>query len=296
MISLKGVVKSFGATRILNGIDLEVPTGQRIALIGSNGAGKTTLFRCLLGEYTHEGAVLVGGRDPRRDRTDVLRLVGFVPQVAPRLEMPVAALMRYVADVTGGRVEDIEAIAARMGLDVAPIRGRAFVKLSGGMKQKLLIALALGRPTRLLILDEPAANLDPAARAVLFDLLAERSEVTMIISSHRIDEIAALVNRVIELEHGRIILDDTVTDAGALGSTFVVRLTTARDEPSFARAAREWGLEETGEGAWAGSVAGPDRLRFLGFVARHAGLVRGFSLDEDTASQGGERRALASSP
>ena len=288
MISLKGVVKSFGAARILNGIDLEVPTGQRIALIGSNGAGKTTLFRCLLGEYTHEGAVLVDGRDPRRDRTDVLRLVGFVPQVAPRLEMPVAALMRYVADVTGGRIEDIEAIAARMGLDVAPIRGRAFVKLSGGMKQKLLIALALGRPTRLLILDEPAANLDPAARAVLFDLLAERSEVTMIISSHRIDEIAALVNRVIELEHGRVILDDTVTDAGALGSTFAVRLATARAEPSFTRAATEWGLVETTPGDWRGTIAGPDRLRFLGFVARHAGLVSGVTIDEEkTPAEGG---------
>jgi ABC-2 type transport system ATP-binding protein len=296
MISLKGVVKSFGAARILNGIDLDVPAGQRIALIGSNGAGKTTLFRCLLGEYTYEGSVTVDGRDPRRERTEVLRLVGFVPQIAPRLEMPVAALMRYVADVTGGRVEDMEAIATRMGLDVGPIRSRAFVKLSGGMKQKLLIAMALGRPTRLLILDEPAANLDPAARAVLFELLAERPEVSMIISSHRIDEIAALVNRVIELEHGRIILDDTVTDAGALGSTFSVRLETARAEPSFARAAGEWGLTETSQGRWGGSIAGPDRLRFLGFVARHAGLVKGFTLDEETASAGGERDAVASLP
>ncbi len=289
MISLKGLTKSFGAARILNGIDLDVPVGQRIALIGSNGAGKTTLFRCLLGEYIHEGRVAIDGRDPRRDRTAVLRLVGFVPQIAPRLEMPVAALMRYVADVTGGRVEEMEAIAARMGLDVAPIRGRAFVKLSGGMKQKLLIAMALGRPTRLLILDEPAANLDPAARAVLFDLLAERPEVTMIISSHRIDEIAALVNRVIELEHGRVILDDTVSDAGALGSSFAIRLATARAEPSFARAAGEWGLTETEPGVWIGSIAGPDRLRFLGFVARHAGLVAGLSIDEETAAAGGGR-------
>jgi ABC-2 type transport system ATP-binding protein len=207
--------------------------------------------------------------------------------------MPVKALMRYVADVCGGRVEEMEAIAARMGLDVAPIRSRAFVKLSGGMKQKLLIAMALGRPTRMLILDEPAANLDPGARAVLFALLAERPEVTMIISSHRIDEIAALVNRVIELEHGRVILDDTVTDAGRLGSTFAVRLDTARPEPSFARAATEWGLREGPESRWTGSIAGPDRLRFLGFVARHAGLVRGMALDEETTAAGGAPHALA---
>ena len=295
MISLKGLAKSFGGARILNGIELDVPAGQRIALIGSNGAGKTTLFRCLLGEYTHEGTVTVDGRDPRRARTEVLRLVGFVPQIAPRLEMPVAALMRYVAEVSGGRIDEMEAVAGRMGLDVVPIRGRAFVKLSGGMKQKLLIAMALGRPTRLLVLDEPAANLDPAARAVLFDLLAERPTASMIISSHRIDEIAALVNRVIELERGRIILDDTVSDAGALGSTFAVRLETARAEPAFARAAGEWGLAETSEGRWRGSIAGPDRLRFLGFVARHAGLVRGFGLDEETASVKGRSDANVAS-
>ena len=163
-------------------------------------------------------------------------------------------------------------------------------RLSGGMKQKLLIAMALGRPTRLLILDEPAANLDPAARAVLFDLLAERPEATMIVSSHRIDEIAGLVNRVIELEHGRIVLDDTVTDAGRLGSSFAVRIETARAEPSFARAAREWGFVEAEAGRWSGAVAGPDRLRLLGFVARHAGLVSAFAIEE-APSGGGERRA-----
>lgn len=296
MISLKGLAKTFGAARILDGIDLEIPTGQRIALIGSNGAGKTTFFRCLLGEYTYDGTVSIDGRDPRGERTEVLRHIGFVPQIAPRLEMPVAALMRYVAEVSGGRVAEMEAIAARMGLDVASIRSRAFVKLSGGMKQKLLIAMALGRPTRLLILDEPAANLDPAARAVLFELLAERPEASMIISSHRIDEIAALVNRVIELEHGRVVLDDTVTDAGALGSTFAVRLTTSRAEPSFARAATEWGLSETSEGRWVGTIAGPDRLRFLGFVARHAGLVAGVAIEEETAVAGGERHELATAP
>lgn len=281
MIALKGLSKSLGGGRVLDAIDLTVPAGQRIALIGSNGAGKTTLFRCLLGEYTYEGSVRIDGRDPRGERTEALRLVGFVPQIAPRLEMPVAALMRYVAEVSGANLDEIASVADRLNLDLAAIRKRPFVRLSGGMKQKLLIALALGRPTRLLILDEPAANLDPAARGAFFDLLAARAaDTTMLISSHRIDEIASLVNRVVELERGRIVLDDTVADAGALGSVFTVRLETARAEPSFARTARDWGLEETGEGQWTGAVAGPDRLRFLGFVARHSGLVRAVHLVE----------------
>ncbi len=283
MIRLDGLAKSFGGVRVLDGIDLEVPVGERIALIGSNGAGKTTLFRCLLGEYTHDGTVEIAGRAPRKHRTEVLRLVGFVPQVAPRLEMPVGALMRYVADVAGAEVEAMAAVADRLGLDVSAIARRPFVRLSGGMKQKLLIALALGRPTRLLILDEPTANLDPAARAVFFDLLVERAAgSTMIVSSHRIDEIAGLVNRVIELERGRIVLDDTVSDAGALGSSFAVSIETARREPSFARAALDWGLVESEADRWTGAIAGPDRLRFLGFVARHAGLVRSVAMTETT--------------
>lgn len=297
MITLQKLGKSFAGSRILDGVDLDIPAGQRVALIGSNGAGKTTLFRCLLGEYVHEGRVLIDGREPRRDRTGVLRLVGFVPQIAPRLEMPVAALMRYVADVSGADLAEMGVVAERLHLDIDAIRSRSFVRLSGGMKQKLLIVLALGRPTRLLLLDEPAANLDPAARAAFFEILAERAhDTTMLISSHRIDEIAALVNRVVELEHGRVVLDDTVADAGALGSRFVVALETAGTEPSFARAALEWGLVERIANHWRGTIAGPDRLRFLGFVARHAGLVRQIHLDEAIDRHEGRSHAVAAAP
>ncbi|WP_210246773.1 ABC transporter ATP-binding protein [Bradyrhizobium sp. UNPA324] len=266
---------------MLDHLSLEAPSGQRIALVGSNGAGKTSLFRSLLGEYSYHGSISIDGLDPRRDRARLLRMIGFVPQIAPRLETPTGAFIRYVAEVSGASVEEIEGVAKSLGLDVAAVRNRAFVRLSGGMKQKLLIALALGRPTGLLILDEPTANLDPAARAVFYDLLAARGRHTaMIISSHRIDEIAPLVDRVVELDRGRIVLDDTVTDAGALGSSFLVEVETNRVEASFARAAGEWGLTQFEGHRWRGAIAGPDRLRFLGFVARHAGLLSGVELRE----------------
>jgi ABC-2 type transport system ATP-binding protein len=289
MITIAQVSKAFGASRSLDGIDLVIPDGQRIALIGSNGAGKTTLFRCLLGEYVHDGEVRVDGLDPRRERAAVLRRIGFVPQVAPRLGMPVGALVRWVAEVGGGTTEAIAAVADRMGLDIAPIARRPFIRLSGGMKQKLLVALALGRPTDILILDEPTANLDPAARASLLDLLVERRGATMIVSSHRLDEIAGLVDRVVELDRGRVVLDDTVTDAGALGSTFRVACQVARDEASFARAAGDWGLAAAGS-TWTGTIAGPDRLHFLGFMARHAGLIRSFSVEEVPKAAGEPRQ------
>ena len=78
MIRFDSVAKAFKRVRVLDGISLEIGLGERVALIGSNGAGKTTLIRCLLGEYTHDGAVTIEGRSPRRDRTTVLGDIGAV--------------------------------------------------------------------------------------------------------------------------------------------------------------------------------------------------------------------------
>ena len=119
----------------------------------------------------------------------------------------------------------IHAIGKRLGLDVDGILGRQFVRLSGGMKQKLLIAIALGRDARLLIMDEPAANLDPEARKIFFDLLAERlADATMIISSHRLDEVSSLVNRVIEMDLGKVVIDDKVADDATLTDRLACRI------------------------------------------------------------------------
>jgi hypothetical protein len=85
------------------------------------------------------------------------------------------------------------------------------------MKQKLLIAIALGRDAKVLVMDEPAANLDPQARKIFFELLAERAEhTTMLISSHRINEVSALVNRVVELDMGKVVLDEAIANEASL--------------------------------------------------------------------------------
>lgn len=275
MIRLQQLAKTFRRARVLDGIDLEITSGERVALIGSNGAGKTTLMRCLLGEYTHEGSVTIDGRSPRAGRTEVLAEVGFVPQLPPPLKMPVAQLTTFAAALAGTPVARVNEIAARLGLDVGPIASRPFVRLSGGMKQKLLIAIALGRDAKLLVMDEPAANLDPEARHIFFGLLAERLEnTTMIISSHRLDEVASLVNRVVEMDLGKIVLDDRVAEESKLSSMFQVHLTLARADAAIARTLAEWQFAERHDGVeWHGMVAGPDRLRFLGVVSRYVGLL-----------------------
>lgn len=291
MILLSGVTKTFKKTRVLDDLSLSIGERERVALVGSNGAGKTTLIRCVLGEYHYDGEVRVAGLDPRLHRNEVLGQVGFVPQLPPPLKMPVAELVRFTSGVSGTDPARVHDIADRLGLDLESIASRPFVRLSGGQKQKLLIAIALGRDTRLLIMDEPAANLDPAARHVFFSLLAERSDGAMIISSHRLDEVASLVNRVVEMDQGRVVLDDKVSDVLDLDDKLSVSLSIGRAEPAFAKAMAEWHFIDQSEGrVWRGLVAGPDRLRFLCMVSRYAGLLTGMEMAQSLEGEGHESR------
>jgi ABC-2 type transport system ATP-binding protein len=282
MIQFTNVAKTFRKARVLDGISLNIGLGERVALIGSNGAGKTTLIRCLLGEYTHDGSVAINGLDPRSNRTAVLGTIGFVPQLPPPLKMPVGQLIDFSASLCGTDPQRIHAIARRLGLNLDDILSRQFVRLSGGMKQKLLIAIALGRDAKVLVMDEPAANLDPEARKIFFDLLAERlDDATMIISSHRLDEVSALVNRVIEMDMGKVVLDDKVADAVTLTARLACRIVLNRFEPAFAKALDGWNLQSSDDNrVWQGEIAGPDRLRFLGIVSRYTALVSELSLAE----------------
>ena len=284
MIQFKQVAKTFRKARVLDGISLDIGLGERVALIGSNGAGKTTLIRCLLGEYTFDGEVSIDGVDPRTHRTRVLGKIGFVPQLPPPLKMRVGQLIDFSASLCATDPRRIHDIAQRLGLDVGAILSRQFVRLSGGMKQKLLIAIALGRDAQVLVMDEPAANLDPEARKIFFDLLAERlQDTTMIISSHRLDEVSALVNRVIEMDMGKVVLDDKVADDLTLTGTLACRIVLKRFEPAFAKALTGWKINasDAAQLVWTGQIAGPDRLRFLGIVSRYTALVADLALSEN---------------
>lgn len=285
MIRISHLRKTFQRTRVLDDIDLEIGVGERVALIGSNGAGKTSLIRCLLGEYEHDGVVMIDGREPRRHRQQILRRVGFVPQLPPPLKMPVSQLITYAAELCGSSTDRIAAVAARLGLDVSACNRQPFLRLSGGMKQKLLIAIALGRDTDLLFMDEPAANLDPAARRALFDLLAERQDrVTMILSSHRLNEVSALVTRVIELDLGKVALDERTRSTDSLRTMLDCRVVARERDPSLLKLLVAWQFTEVAcndpHFEWRGRIPAADRLRFLGAITPFAAATRSISVGE----------------
>lgn len=280
MIEFQAISKTFQRRAVLDDVSLTLGRGNRVALVGSNGAGKTTLIRCLLGEYVCQGKVRVDGDDPRKDRRGVLARIGFVPQLPPPLKIPVGELINFSASVCNSDPKRMERVAEQLGLDMNVIRRQPFVKLSGGQKQKLLIGIALGRDSDILVLDEPAANLDPESRKIFFNLLSERLDGTvMLMSSHRIDEVAALVNRVVELDRGKVVLDDHVEDSIDPSSLQSCTLRLVRAEDALANSLSSWGFVAGVDGlAWTGTVAGPDRLRFLAMMSRYAGLIGALEL------------------
>jgi ABC-2 type transport system ATP-binding protein len=200
--------KSFNKLRVLKELSLDFNEGDRIALIGQNGAGKTTLIRCILGQYIYDGRLNVLDKSPRSHRVEILKEVGFVPQIPPPLKITVKELLHLFADLSNVPKEEYMDIAEKLGLQIKDSYNKPFVALSGGMKQKLLVSFALGKKPAILLMDEPSANLDPAAREIFFDYLSKyNKEALLVLSSHRMAEISGLVNRVVEMDFGRIVVD-----------------------------------------------------------------------------------------
>ncbi len=277
MIEITGLKKTFGKTRVLDDITLTVNRGDRIALIGPNGAGKTTLIRSILGQYVFDGELTIFEKNPRRHREEILNRVGYVPQLPPPIQMSVGELVHFSAAVSSSsNSEAIGRQAEKLGLDIDANRGKSFQKLSGGMKQKLLIALALAGQPDILIMDEPAANLDPQARQTFFlQLLQSMKDTTMLLSSHRVDEISNLVNRIIEMDYGRVVQDEII-DESRLGETMLSCLIRLTDLPAAAKnMLDEWDFSRCDdELEFEGRFLGTERLRFLTSVSHFANHIQ----------------------
>lgn len=230
-VELEAVRKRFGRTDVLRGIDLAIPAGRRTALVGPNGSGKSTLIRAVLGLIACEGNVRLDGLSPFTDRIAVARRLAYVPQVAPQLAAPVGDVLRLASATRGIERARIARFAERLALDLDAIAARPFRNLSGGMKQKVLLALAFASDVSLLVLDEPTASLDAGARERFFGLCAELPDsTTVVLCSHRPDELSQLATHVVELAEGRVAFDGA---AGAHAPTVSRPLTrVARAEPT----------------------------------------------------------------
>ncbi|MGI9604632.1 MAG: ABC transporter ATP-binding protein [Acidimicrobiales bacterium] len=204
------LVKRFGDQAALAGVDLAVQGGL-IAVLGPNGAGKTTLLRCVATVMRPDsGSLLIDGLDPTHesDRIEVRRRLGYQPQqVNFTLSARVFDALDYIAVLKGMDDDRRRRQWVFHVLDLVGLRDRAHdqvVSLSGGMKQRLGLAQALlGHPS-LIVLDEPAAGVDPDERFRIRDLIASRrTEATVLVSTHLTDE-AAVCDKIIVLDGGAV--------------------------------------------------------------------------------------------
>ena len=225
-VEVRGLVKSYGAARAVDGLSLTVRRGEILALLGPNGAGKTTTveicegFRC-----ADAGEVRVLGLDPHRDG-NVLK-----PRVGVMLQGGVGG---YTAAKTGELLElfagyaarpvDVSMLLDRVGLrEVAPVQVR---RLSGGQQQRLSLALSLvGRP-ELVFLDEPTAGMDPQARHATWSLLRElrAAGVTVVLTTHFLDEAEQLADSVVVVDAGRVVAAGTPAQLTRHGAEGQIRL------------------------------------------------------------------------
>ncbi|HMQ14607.1 MAG TPA: nitrous oxide reductase family maturation protein NosD [Phycisphaerae bacterium] len=218
VLEITGLQKRFGRHVVVENLSLDVAPGSAVALWGTNGAGKTTIIKCILGLHPHRGTIRVGGIDARRSGPQARRLIGYVSQELSFYDdLTARESVRLFAQLKRVRTPRVEQVLERVGL--AEHGGKRVGQLSGGMKQRLALAVALLADPPLLLLDEPTSNLDAAARRSFLELLADLKQAgkTLLFTTHRAEEVAALAERVLVLERGRVQRDapPEAIDAGA---------------------------------------------------------------------------------
>jgi ABC-type multidrug transport system ATPase subunit len=214
MIAVRGLTKRFGRVAALQDVSTEIPGGGFALLLGANGAGKTTLLRCMLGLYAFEGTIVVGAHDVARHGRAARALIGYVPQ-RPSLpdDLTCAEVIGLFARLRGRRpsLEWLDRIALA---DAAGVPART---LSGGMRQRLALAAAMQADPQVLLFDEPAANLDVAARRALHRDLEALSHAgrTVVLSTHLAAEPLGMATVALILDRGRLVYDGPAAGLGA---------------------------------------------------------------------------------
>jgi len=238
MIEVANLSKRYGDLRAIEGVSFTAAKGQILGFLGPNGAGKTTTMRIITGFMpATSGTVRVEGFDVFDQSNEVRRRIGYLPENPPLYnDMSVAPYLRFVARLKGlGRREvgeALERVLATCGLD--SVRDRLLGHLSKGYRQRVGLAQALIHDPPVLVLDEPTIGLDPRQivdiRALVRELAAER---TVILSTHILQEVAQICQKVVIINHGRIVVEEeigTLTQGATLEEVFMRYISSERAE------------------------------------------------------------------
>jgi ABC-2 type transport system ATP-binding protein len=206
---LKDISKKFGAVQALKGISLTLKKGEVVGLLGPNGAGKSTLMKILTGYYTEwEGSATFFDKDLKKELRSIQKEVGYLTENNPLYpEMYVKEYLQYVADLYRLKNPPMEMVLNQTGL--IGHQGEKIQTLSKGYKQRVGLAAAILHDPKLIILDEPTTGLDPNQLVGIRKLIRSLGgENTVLLSTHILQEVDALCDRVIIINKGKIVLDE----------------------------------------------------------------------------------------
>jgi ABC-2 type transport system ATP-binding protein len=205
-VAVRGLVKRYGRTTAVDGLDLELRTGSVLALLGPNGAGKTTTVEVCEGFLRADaGEVRVLGVDPARAPDALRARIGVMPQGGGAYPGVHAMEMLRLVAACSAHPLDVDWLASVLGLDACA--RTPYKRLSGGQQQRLALACAVvGRP-ELVFLDEPTAGMDPQGRRLVWDLVRamRRDGVSVLLTTHLMDEAEALADHVVIVDGGRVV-------------------------------------------------------------------------------------------
>ena len=274
MIEVSGLTRRFGATLALDDLSFNVGAGEVVGFLGPNGAGKSTTMKILTCSLAPtKGTASVAGHDIQDDPIAVRREVGFLPeQVTLYAEQKVGSLLRFVAEIKGipanGVRREVERVIERTGLQA--VVNRAAGHLSHGFRKRVGLAQALIGDPSVLILDEPSSGLDPQQIVEIRELVRSfRGRRTVLLSSHILTEVSEVCERVLILDHGRLVGAESTASLASpeLGAApgQQVSLSWDGDRQSVLRALAEVaGVEEltaTDEGAEVLIAGNPVEIR-----------------------------------
>lgn len=283
MIEVRDLTKRFGAATAVDDVSFSVNEGEAVALWGANGAGKTTALRCVLGVIPYEGEIRLAGHDVRYDGRAARRAVGFVPQeLTFHDDMSVRETLRFYAALKQAAAEPLDDLMRRLALTAHA--AKRVQELSGGLKQRLALAIALLADPPVLVLDEPTSNLDARARDDFLELLSDlkRGGKTLIFSSHRLSEVVGLADRVLILESGRLTADcrpDEVSDRTGWQATLRLLLPGEWIEPALdVLDEGGYATSRNGHGIWV-RVAPQEKVAPLSLLMEAGVPIRDFELE-----------------
>jgi ABC-2 type transport system ATP-binding protein len=216
MLEISHLRKTFGRIAAVDDVSFSLQPGQLLGLLGPNGAGKTTTVSMIAGLVTPDsGEVLIGGRRLSGDTDPAKRRLGLVPQdLALYEELTARDNLRFFGALYGFAGAALErAIAAALDLvELSDRRNDRVKAFSGGMKRRLNLAAGLLHDPDILLLDEPTVGVDPQSRNAIFDNLEElkRRGKALLYTTHYMEEAERLADRIVVIDHGRVIADDTL--------------------------------------------------------------------------------------